>query len=197
LQAEAGWLALATIDSFFSWTEHVLIHIAILSGNVTTGVDVARLAKAEWQEKFKCALDLSDAVSKEFYEKLVEIRQALRNFVAHGAFGKNGEALHFHSGAGAVPLMLPHRRNKKRLSMSERLTFDDAAALNTIETFIPHLWSGPRAPAELYVQQSQLPIILTMAADGSYARAMRSMDEMTELVDHLSQEADRAANMDW
>lgn len=198
LRAEASWLALAAIESFFSWTEHIFIHMAILRGSATTGIDVAQLAKADWSEKFKAAFDLADPISKGFYDKLIELRQALRNFVAHGAFGKDGEAFAFHSGAGAVPLMLPHRSSKRKVKMTDRLMFDYAAALATIESFVAtHLWSGPRAPARLYVQESQLPIILPHATDGLYARAMHSLDEMTALVDHLSHEWDRAANMDW
>lgn len=121
----------------------------------------------------------------------------LVGFVAHGAFGKDGEAFKFHSGAGAVPLMLPHRSSKRKVRMTERLTFDDAAALKTIDLFISHLWDGPRAPAKLYIQESQLPVILTYVSDGRYAQAMRSIDDMTELVDRLSHEWERAANMDW
>lgn len=195
LRQEARWLALAAIESFYSWTEHVFIHIAVLRGKVTSGVEVAKLAKADWSEKFRSALDLSDPASKAFYDKLIELRQALRNFVAHGAFGKDGEAFEFHS--GAVPLMLPHRPSKRKVSISERLTFDDATALGTIDDFIRHLWSGERAPAYLYIQESQLPMILTHACDGVYARAMRSIDEMTRFVERLSSEFERAANMDW
>jgi hypothetical protein len=81
--------------------------------------------------------------------------------------------------------------------LTERRTFDDAAALKTIDLFISHLWDGPRAPAKLYIQESQLPVILTYVSDGRYAQAMRSIDDMTELVDRLSHEWERAANMDW
>ncbi|MGN8543681.1 hypothetical protein ACQPTN_00630 [Bradyrhizobium sp. 13971] len=167
------WLALAAIECFFSWTEHIFIHIAILRGTATTGVDVVQLAKADWSEKFKSAFDLTDPPSKALYDKLIEVRQALRNFVAHGAFGKDGEAFQFHSGAGAVPLMLPHRASKRKVRMTERLFFDDASALKTIESFVAHLWSGPRAPAELYVHRGQLPIFSTYASNGTYARAMK------------------------
>ncbi len=36
-----------------------------------------------------------------------------------------------------------------------------------------------------------------MASDGSYARAMRSADDMNDLVEFLSRSFDAAANMDW
>jgi hypothetical protein len=197
LQAEARWLALSAIESFYSWTEHVFILIGILLGKLTTGKDVARLAEADWSEKFKCALDISDPATKKLFDQLIEIRRELRNFVAHGAFGKGGKAFEFHSGAGAVPVLLPHRAGNKTFTIGEHLTFKDDAALQVIEAFIKHLWDGPRAPAELYIQKSQLPIILTMAADGKYARAMSSIEDMEHAVDYLSHRFDQAANMDW
>jgi hypothetical protein len=36
-----------------------------------------------------------------------------------------------------------------------------------------------------------------MAADGTYAKAMRSREEMQEFVDHMIGSFDRAADMDW
>ncbi len=196
LRAEAQWLALAAIEAFFSWTEHVFIHIGILKGELTTGKDVARLAEADWSAKFKCGFDLSAPTSKGFFDQLVEIRRELRNFVAHGAFGKDGQAFKFHSGAGAVPLLLPHRRNSRRFIFGGGLAFDDGSALKAIEAFIEHLWADDREPAKLYLE-SQLPVILSMATDGSYSAAMASVEDMKQLVDHLSHEFDRAANMDW
>src|SRR6185295_6297860 len=106
---------IAAIEAFFSWTEHVLILIAILQGRLKTGMDVARVAQGDWSEKIKAAVDLSgNAKMKALYEELLEIRRQVRNFMAHGAFGKHGEAFRFHSGAGAVPVNLtdPDDRNK-------------------------------------------------------------------------------------
>jgi hypothetical protein len=46
---------MAAIDAFFSWTEHIFIHIAILNSSITTGEDFAALSGAEWNVKFKRA----------------------------------------------------------------------------------------------------------------------------------------------
>ena len=84
-----------------------------------------------------------------------------------------------------------------RFSLSPELAFDDSEALAAIEKFIDHLWSGKLAPAKIYLQNSELPLILPMASEGTYAKAMASVTEMTELVDYLERVHDRAANMDW
>ncbi len=197
LRAEAKWLGLAAIEAFFSWTEHVLIHIGILRGRLTSANEVTRAAEANWPTKFKLAFDLADERSKKLYDDLLIVRKELRNFAAHGSFGKQGEAFHFHSSAGAVPVLLPDPIGSRRFALGEPSAFDLQHALQTIEEFIEHLWEGPRAPARIYVQKYELPLILTMAHDGTYGRAMTSIDEMTSFADYLAGQLDRAADMDW
>jgi hypothetical protein len=117
--------------------------------------------------------------------------------MAHGAFGKRGEAVHFHSGTGAVPVLLTEERESYGVTIDGGIAFDESSALNLIEEFIAHLWSGKREPARIYIQESGLPLLLTMASDGTYLSAMRSTGEMEEFVSGLSRRFDDAANMDW
>lgn len=70
-------------------------------------------------------------------------------------------------------------------------------AIETIEEFIKHLWSGVRDPARLYIQETDLPLILTMAGDGTYVKAMSSIRDMEDFVDYLSNKVDNSRNMDW
>jgi hypothetical protein len=81
LRREAEHFAVSTIESFFSWTEHVFILIAILLGRCITGEDVRQLAGAEWETKFKAALDIADPSTKAFYDGLLHVRRQVRNFV--------------------------------------------------------------------------------------------------------------------
>jgi hypothetical protein len=193
----ASWLALAAMDAFFAWTEHIFIHLAILQGDVTTGAEVVTLAGAEWSLKFKSALDIGDSITKHHFDELISVRRQLRNFMAHGAFGKQGQTFHFHSNAGAVPIALDRRPTKPHFSLMPELAFDDAKALTAIERFIAHLWSGKREPAKMYIQDSELPMILPMASDGTYQAAMASTDDMKNFIDNMAARLDAAANMDW
>jgi hypothetical protein len=197
LRTEAKWLGLAAIDAFFSWTEHIFIHIGILRGTLRSADEVARAAEADWATKFKLGFDLADARSKDFYDELLKVRKELRNFVAHGSFGKQGEAFNFHSPAGAVPVLLPDPIGSRKFSFGARNAFDVQHAFRSIEEFIAYLWEGPRAPARIYIQERELPLILTMARDGTYKRAMTSVEEMISFADHLVGQIDNAANMDW
>lgn len=60
--------------------------------------------------------------------------------MAHGAFGKNGEAFSFHSGAGAVPLLLPHQKGSSRFSFCSDLGFNEEEVIALIERFISFIW---------------------------------------------------------
>lgn len=197
LRQEAEHYAVATIESFFSWTEHVFILIAILLGACSTGDDVRQLARSEWDTKFKAALDITDPKTKQYYDGLVHVRRQVRNFVAHGSFGKDGEAFAFHSRAGAVPLRMKDNRRGSRFEFGAGEGYADETAIQLLHDFVGHLWSGPREPAKIYIQEDRLDLILTMVANGAYAQAMASVEEMTTFADHMSTEWDRAANMDF
>ncbi|KJH69088.1 hypothetical protein [Chromobacterium violaceum] len=195
LRRQAKWHGQAAIEAFFGWTEHSFIHLAILQGRLRTGDEVAALAAADWKAKFKAALDLTHPDTKSHYDRLLDLRAQIRNFMAHGAFGKRGEAFHFHSGAGAVPVLLTESQ-RHRYTLTGRPAFDEDVAIADIETFIEHLWSGSRSPAKIYIF-SELPSILTHVLNGTYARAMQSEQDMTDFVDYLTHAFDNAANMDW
>lgn len=202
LQREAEWLATSAVESFFSWTEHVFVHLTILNGGCKTGEDVKDLAKAEWKDKFKAALGLDDPELKRYYDKLTTIRYQIRNFVAHGAFGKAGEAFKFHSNVGAVPVQLPHRQGEYSYRFSTSLPSandgaqSDRHALVCIQEFVDYIRSGDRVPAWMFLDEG-FDVVLTFAQDGTYQRAMKSVDDMGSFIDHWSGLAERYANMDW
>jgi hypothetical protein len=87
--------------------------------------------------------------------------------------------------------------SKSRLTFGTGLDFNDVAALELIDRFIAHLWSGVRAPAKIYIQESSLPLILTYAANGRYHAAMQSEEDMSEFTEGLAHEFHRSANMDF
>jgi len=196
LRREARWYATAAIEAFYSWTEHLFILVAILRGKIKTGEDVANTAGSEWREKFKLALDIDDPATKQFYDRLTALRNQVRNFVAHGAFGKNGQAMQFHSDVGAVPLLMPHRQNKNHFQFGNGVDFVPPEAMLLIFDFVSHMWAGNLSPAKIYIDAG-LPLILSYAFEGRYAEAMASDEEMEIFTDYVGRMVDDAANMDW
>ena len=197
LLQEADWLALSAVESFFSWSEHVFILLAIMQGNCITGESVKKLAGGDWKKKFRAALDIRDPVIKGYYDDLASVREQVRNFIAHGSFGKRGEAFLFHSGVGAVPVLLPHRKSRYSYSFHwNGRVLAEREAISTIEHFIESIRTGPLAPAWTYLDTG-MDLVLTRARWGYYEEAMESMDSMKELVDMESRIADAYADMDW
>lgn len=197
LLKESKWLLLSAVEAFFAWTEHVFIHIALLTGRILTAAQVADIARGNWAEKFKSAFDISNATTKTHYDLLLLLREDLRNYIVHGAFGKQGEAFTFHSGAGAVPVLLPHQIGSRKFKFEEGMSFDLDASIVAMDNFVDFLWSGVRAPAKIYIQDCEFPAILNFARDGTYARAMTSSNSMDDFVEYLNELFDRSANMDW
>ena len=200
---ETEWLALAVVESFFSWTEHVFIQLAVLQGKCTTGDEVKDLALAGWKCKFKTALNFKEPELKHYYDELIDIRAQVRNFVAHGAFGKRGEAFLFHSDAGAVPVQLPHREGKHSYRFPSSLSLSltdrgpsDHEAIVLMQDFIKYIRSGPLAPAWIYLDSGE-DLVLTMAKNGKYKLAMTSEEAMQEFTEYMSYIHDIHANMDY
>lgn len=194
---KANWIAISCIEAFYSWTEHLFIHLAVVGQNVSDGETISDLIGSEWKVKFVAAIKDSSKEADKFYNDLLIIRHQLRNFVAHGAFGKDGNAFRFHSNTGSVPVLMNYKRKKNRFSLYGHLTFKEEEVINLIEDFIKFLQNGKLASAMYYTQNCGLPTILTMAADGIYEKATKDMDSMIEFSEYLIQQIDDSANMDW
>lgn len=194
---KSNWFAISCIEAFFSWTEHLFIHIAIISQNISSGKEVTDLIDAEWKTKFIKAIPLqTDEISK-FYNDLLIVRQQLRNFVAHGAFEKNGNAFMFHSSVGAVPVIMNHKKTKNRFSLNGNLSFKEEEVIELIEKFIEFLWKDSLEPVMYYTQDCELPTILTLASNSYYSTAIESMENMRIFSDKLMSDFDNSRNMDW
>jgi hypothetical protein len=194
---ESEHLGISAVEAYFSWTEHVFVHLAVLTGNANSAKEVVDIAASDWDRKFRAALGESDGPQKLVYDRMIVLRREIRNFVAHGAFGKDGAAFLFHSRAGAVPLLLPHDRKKKKFGLGLGLEFDFSQVFSQFDQFEQVLWSPPRAPARLLLEETSLDTVMSFARDGGYAEAMQTEEAMREFVIGLSHQFDRAANMDW
>jgi hypothetical protein len=193
----ANWIAISCIEAFFSWTEHLFIHLVVIGQNLHDGQVISNLIESEWKIKFKKAIPENTKEAEKYYNELLIIRQQLRNFVAHGAFGKNGNAFKFYSNTGAVPVQMNHNKPYNRFSLHGNLTFNEEDVIILIESFIDFLWKKSSKTSMFYTQKCRLPAILTYAADGTYQEATKSMNSMKKLTEKLFRQFDDAANMDW
>ena len=199
LGQEARWLATSVIESFFSWTEHAFIHLAILQGRCLTADDARELAGSQWRDKFQAAFDLDDDDIKRYYDALNRVRTRTRNFVAHGAFGKDGDAFQLHSTAGAIPVRLVRGTGTQQFRFGRtdlRQTTDDREDIALIKEFMAYVRSGPLEPAWLYIDLGG-PANLVEAREGRYLKAMSSVEAMRRYAEEWEYLADMYMNFDF
>ena len=197
---EAAWLGQAAIDSFFSWTEHVFVHLAILLGKqkVNSGDKCNKfITNGRWGEKYKAVLDFErDIQAREYYDSLTEIRE-LRNFATHGHFGKGRETFWTPTSIGCVPYNVYLAKAKSPWRHNPSVGFTEHNSLQTIEKFIDYLWSDARQPARIILQESCHPTFLKFMRSGEYAKAMESEEGMESLVRCIDNKLDIDENMDF
>ncbi len=192
-----NWLAISCIDSFFSWTEHLFIHLSIIANNISNGRDVANLIGAEWKVKYQKAIVDNSVEAKKYYNDLLKIRQQIRNYISHGAFGKDGNSFEFHSPTGAIPVIMNYNMRRNRFSLNGTLLFNENEVIQLIEDFIKYLWKSNLKTSMFYTQKLGLPTILTYASNGTYKNAIANMKNMKKLCDYLLYKIETSANMDW
>jgi len=193
---QGRWMHEAAVDAFFAWCEQALVHTAILMGRLTNGKEIVDLLKGEFGPKCKLVLDLSLPDEKSAYDDISLLRNELRNFVAHGSFGKDGSAFTFHTATGAVPLKVLDNKSLSEFSFGGADARDWEADYQRIDAFVEQLWENGRAPAKQYLEAG-FPCILTFAANGTYSKAMASEADMEGFLEYLGRMMDDSANMDF
>lgn len=199
LRKRAAWFGQFAIESFFSWIEHIFVHLAILLYKE----EVSSLAKCEkfigksWIMKYESVFDTKrDKEAKAFLIELRKVRES-RNFVSHGHFGKHGETLWVPTRLGCFPYNVQSGRPRDLWGHHESDGFAEHESLLTVDRFIDFLWSGVRQPARVLLQETAFPTSLNLMRSGRYREAMKSEPDMKSLVYELDMNFSIHANMEF
>lgn len=76
-------------------------------------------------------------------------------------------------------------------------TSRESRAIDVMDSFIEKLWQEKRAPAKAYLEEHDLPLTLSHAADGVCRDAVSLEEMMADFIKYLSRAFDDATNMDW
>lgn len=199
LRKKAAWLGQSALEWFFSWIEHIFVHLAILLDKE----EVSSLAKCEkligkrWIIKYESVFDTKrDKEAKAFLDELKEVRES-RNFASHGHFGKHGETLWVPTRLGCFPYNIQSSRPRDPWGHHDSDGFTEHAALLTVDRFIDYLWSGVRQPARVLLQETAFSTSLNLMKSGRYREAMKSEADMQSLVYELDMKFTIQANMEF
>ena len=111
----------------------------------------AKRAEAEDHKDEIVRRKLKHGYTQEFFDELKTVRRQTRICDAHVSFGKHREAFSFPSPLAAVPLIMPHRTEQGSMRFGQGIDFVEHEAVELVDRFIQHLWSGARAPARIYI----------------------------------------------
>jgi hypothetical protein len=96
------------VDAYFSRLEHLLVLVLPFLDFEPGAGALVRFVGLTWDEKWRQVFDVAtDNRAKLAYDRLREIKEAIRNPASHGGFAKKGTSFFFHvEKIGALPALL-------------------------------------------------------------------------------------------
>lgn len=198
-QREGFYFASAAVDAYFSHLEHVLVLLLPFSGFRQDRDDLQAYIRKFWTDKFKRIFDLSkNEKARKLYEELREVKERLRNSVAHGGFEKGIASLFVHfKEIGAAPATLSTHPNNKglfRLFPIQEMDFEKACH---IFDEADCLLKEDESRYGYKYAETGLPVAFSVQAISSYEDAMKSDKSFNSLMKKNIAFLDVYENMDW
>ena len=188
----------AMLDTFFSRLEHLLVLSLPFLNIDKSKIDLVKYISSNWSDKYKLVFDITtNAIAKEYYDKLYEVKEKFRNTYSHGGFEKEGASLFFHlPEVGAIPCSLSKFKDSPHFNFFpiEAHTFDELCKL--FDDFDSWLEKS-RIKYGLMFANTGIEISYDDKSLLEYAEAMKSDDDFQRLIDKRGYYSDMYANMDF
>lgn len=197
-QVEGGYLAGAMLDAYFSRLEHLLVLLLPFTCvDLSTGAALDFMA-APWDDKWKRLFSLSsEPAMKKAFDVLKQLKESIRNPLAHGGFSKKGTSLFFHvDRVGALPVLLSKHGRSWEFTITRipSRSFDELCAqLDEVDEALAQsrLWAG------VTFAQSGLNVALDPESCARCREAADSAEALEAFMDRLGHLQDLHANMDY
>lgn len=197
-EREGGFLSAAMIQSYFSRLEHACALLFAFSGADPARGRLREVVEGAWDAKFKAVVDVTrDPRAKALYDALRKLADEHRNPMTHGGFDRSKNALWFHMpGVGALPARFSRCRSAFPYRfMPQTLTTHDQAC-RLFDDVDDYLATGPTELPMRYIA-SGLDVAFDSNSRSAYMDSMASETEFDAMMDHLSYQQDKHANMDY
>ena len=188
--------AIAAINAYFSWLEHVLT-LALAFGDVDPAAGVLKEHIGNrWGDKFRRVFDTNDKRSNQVLGRLHEIAETYRNTFGHGGFDKLGATVGVQfEGVGVIPARLTDVRRSPHFELFpfEPISFGEVTAvLDEVDAFLHETLKLPMRFIE-----GGFDVPFDTASRREYREAMQDETRFEEFANRRSEEIDRIANMDF
>ena len=191
-----GYLAKASIISYFSWIEHLLVLLYPLTQSYQSEEMEVFLGKT-WREKWGMVFSHEDRKAQKALSILNLLAKNYRNPLAHGGIKRGGEFLAFHlSGAGAVPFLEDDDNLGAEITIAQISEERFKKIISQQDETICLIRQSRLALAWEYVA-SGLNVAGDVNSHNKYLVAQKSDDAMEEFIAYTSYMEDKYANMDF
>jgi hypothetical protein len=195
-QEHGSFAAIAAINAYFSWLEHVLVLALLFTDVDPRDSTLDDHIGDKWGEKFKRVFDVQEPDANRVLAQLHEIAETYRNTFGHGGFDKQGATIGIHiEGIGAVPARLTDVRRSPHFELFPfgPATFRGVTAtLDEVDRF---LREGPRAIAMRYIEAG-LDVPFDGRSRTRIRTAMRNPKGFDEWMERRMTEVGDYLNMD-
>lgn len=189
--------ALAAINAYFSWLEHVLVLALAFTDQDASEGTLDRHMRAPWSEKFRRVLDMQEADANRMLGRLREVAETYRNPYAHGGFDKLGATVSVHlPGIGPVPARLTDVRRSPHFALYPFAPDSFADVINVFAAVDGFLRTGPLRLAIRYVEYN-MDVPVDKRSRHQIRNAMASDERFEALLSRWSRLVDQYANMDF
>lgn len=191
-----GYLAKASIVSYFSWIEHLLVLLYPLT-QAYQPEEMATFLPKTWREKWGMVFSHEDKKAQKALSMLNLLAGNYRNPFAHGGIKRGGEFLAFHlPGAGAVPFLEDDDNLGAETTVAQISEGRFKKIIAQQDEVICLIKQSHLALAWEYVA-SGLNVAGDVNSHKKYLVAQKSDDAMKELIEYTVYMEDKYANMDF
>lgn len=198
-QAEGYFASGAMVDAFFSRLEHRLLLLRAFIGRELAVGEFETFLQLSWDQRLRQVAQMGSKPEQgRLVGKLREIKENVRNPLAHGGVENDGGAFYFHlERVGAIPANLSRYRGRLQASFFPIAHTTHADLCRIFDEVDTVLAEGDLELPNEFVRWGIDPQF-DAAALQSYAQAIAGGPEATEaLIDKLGREWERHVNMDY
>lgn len=196
-QQEGYFASAAMIEAFFSRLEHRALLLRAFTGRPLGTGDFEAFLKLTWDERLQQVVG-TDPDWGKVLGRLRDVKATIRNPMAHGGVENDGGAFYFHMPhIGAIPANLSRYRGRVQMSffpIADATHLDICALFDEVDDYLSN--GALELPNE-FVRWGIDPQFDSETL-AHYAYALEGGAETVEaLIDRLSHEWERHANMDY
>jgi hypothetical protein len=172
-----GFNAIAAINAYFSWLEHILTLALAFGGVDPSGETLCDHIGNRWGDKFRRIFNTLDADANRLLGRLHQVAEDYRNTFGHGGFDKHGATIGVQiEGIAPIPARLTDVRRSPHFELYPfaPLSFREVtAALDEVDRFLDE---HPTTKFAMTFIKSGFDVPFDPDSRREYADAMKTRD---------------------